>query len=72
MLKTGISVDRIREQEHTAQRTVYKYLNLAYLSPRIINSIMESMIPDGSNLQKLFHIAETYPDFDKQEKEFFN
>lgn len=72
MLRTGMSIDKIREQEHTAQRTVYKYISLAYLSPRIINSIMDSTIPDGLNLQKLFHIAQTYPDFDKQEREFFN
>lgn len=72
MLKTGMSVDRIREQEHTAQRTVYKYLNLAYLSPKIINSIMDSMIPDGLNLQKLFQIADAYPDFVEQEKVFYS
>jgi hypothetical protein len=32
---------------------------------------MDSMIPDGLNLQKLFHIADAYPDFSKQEREFY-
>lgn len=71
MLKSGMSADRICKEEHVGVRNFYRYINLSYLSPRIVNSIMDSMIPDGLNLQKLFHIAEAYPDFDKQEKGFY-
>ncbi|MDR0726437.1 MAG: recombinase family protein [Rickettsiales bacterium] len=71
MLMSGVSIDKIREGEATAHRTVYKYLNLMYLSPAIINSIMDNMIPPHIDLQQLFHIASTCTDFTDQEKAFY-
>lgn len=53
--RTGIR--ELAETEKRDQRTIYKYLNLAYLSPRIINDIMDSKIPPRINLQTLFQIA---------------
>lgn len=52
-------------------RTIYKYLNLAYLSPRIVNDIMSHMAPQNINLQTLFSIASKYDDFTEQEFAFY-
>jgi len=66
-----VPVEQIRRNEHRADRTVYKYMNLAYLSPRIIGDILEGEVPAHVNLQTLFKIAERYSDFNKQETAFY-
>ena len=68
--ESGIGVKALATTENRDQRTIYKYLNLAYLSPRIINDIMDSKIPPHINLQTLFQIASKY-DFTEQEREFY-
>ena len=67
----GMRAEEIQKQEKISSRTVYKYLNLVYISPRIVNDIMDSQIPQHINLQKLFEIASKYRDFNKQEKVFY-
>lgn len=57
--------------EKIAHRTVYKYRNLAYISPRIVNYIMEGRNNIHIELQELFHIASSYTTFAEQEKVFF-
>ena len=69
--ETGIGVKALATTEKRDQRTIYKYLNLAYLSPRIINDIMDSKIPPHINLQTLFQIASKYEDFAEQERVFY-
>lgn len=49
-----------------SKRTIYKYLNLAYLSPRIINQLLDGILT--FNLQTLFEIASKNLSFDEQEK----
>jgi hypothetical protein len=71
MFETGSSVKEIGEQEKRSMRTIYKYLNLAYLSPRIIGSVMESEIPAEINLQQLIEIASQHDDFTAQERAFY-
>lgn len=66
-ITAGVPVDQIKRTEHRADRTVYKYMNLAYLSPKIIGYVLEGEVPSHVNLQTLFGIAEKYTDFDKQE-----
>lgn len=61
-------ISRVAKCDH---RTIYKYLNLAYLSPRIINDIMDSQIPNGINLQDLFSISSKYDTFTEQEQAFY-
>jgi hypothetical protein len=68
--ENGTPIDEIRINEHRAERTVYKYLNLAYLSPHIINDILSGEVPPHVNLQTLFKIAEKYDTFADQEREF--
>lgn len=72
MYERGTLVTEIMKQEKLTNRTVYKYLNLAYLSPKIINNIMDSNIPQHINLQTLFEIASKYETFSKQEKVYIN
>ena len=69
--ENGTEIRELAETEKRDQRTIYKYLNLAYLSPRIINDIMDSKIPPHINLQTLFQIASTYENFAEQEREFY-
>lgn len=69
--ENGVGIKAIAKNEQRDQRTIYKYLNLAYLSPRIINDIMDSKIPPHINLQTLFQIASKYEDFVKQEGMFY-
>ena len=52
--------------------TIYKYLNLNFLSPNIVNAVMDSRTPQHINLQALFEIASKYPDFKDQEQVFYN
>ncbi len=69
--ENGVGIKTISAKEQRDQRTIYKYLNLAYLAPRIINDIMDSKIPPHINLQTLFAIASKYEDFEEQEKDFY-
>ena len=67
----GMSIAKIRKQEQKTERTIYKYLNLAYLSPNIVRDIMDSRVPDYIDLQELFRIASTHADFSAQESAFY-
>ncbi|MCL2673306.1 MAG: recombinase family protein [Alphaproteobacteria bacterium] len=69
--EAGTGITDLEKQERRNKRTLYKYLNLAYLSPKIIGAIMDSEIPAHVNLQTLFAIASKYEDFNKQETVFF-
>ena len=53
--ESGMPTDIIAEHEHISKRTIYKYLNLAYLSPKLINQLLSGRI--SIPLQKLFDIA---------------
>jgi hypothetical protein len=71
-IENGISVRKLATKIKRDHRTVYKYLNLCYMSPRIINTIMEGNAPTNINLQTLFNIASKYEKFENQEQEFYN
>ena len=72
MMDEGNTVRQIGTKEKRADRTVYKYLNLNYLSPKIVNCIMKSEVPSHINLNELFKIASKYPDFKDQERVFYH
>jgi hypothetical protein len=72
MLIEGIAVRKIMEQEHKGDRSVYRYLSLNYLSPNIVNDLMESNVPSHINLQALFQIASRYKDFKDKERVFYS
>ncbi len=69
--ESGKSILEISKQLKTGNRTAYKYLNLGYLSPKIINDIMENKIPTGIGLHKLLEIASQSMDFKTQEMAFY-
>ena len=72
LYERGIGIKKIARYEKRDLRTIYKYLNLAYLSPRIINSVLNGELHTHTNIQELFLIAEKYENFTDQEKVFFN
>lgn len=71
MFERGITIEQITKTEHKAERTIYKYLALAYLSPKIVSDIMDAtaLVLD---LQTLFTIAAKHVNFKEQEKEFYS
>jgi hypothetical protein len=71
MYESGTPIDEIKTAEYRADRTIYKYLNLAYLSPRIINNILSGEIPPHVKLQTLFKIAEKHNGFTEQEHAYY-
>lgn len=70
LYEKGLSTDDIAKQERISKRTIYKYLNLAYLSPKIVNQLLSGTLT--INLQALFDIASKNLNFEEQEKEVFN
>lgn len=66
LYECGIPTDNIAKQEHISKRTIYKYLNLAYLSPKIVNLLLSGTLT--VNLQTLFDIASKNLSFEEQEK----
>lgn len=70
MFERGQNAQQISKTEHKAERTIYKYLALAYLSPKIVADIMDGTAP-AVDLQTLFAIAAKHTDFREQGKEFY-
>lgn len=63
-------MEDIMKQEKMTKRTIYKYLNLAYLSPKLVNQLLNGTLI--INLQTLFDVASKNLSFEEQEKEVFN
>ena len=60
---------RVLEKEvHMTKRTISRYINLCYLSPRIVRDILEYKNPASLTLRELMNLAEGQVDFEKQEK----
>lgn len=57
LYERSIGIKKIARNEKRDLRTIYTYPNPAYLSPKIINTIMNAKIPNGFNLQQLFNHA---------------
>ncbi len=66
LYEKGLSTDDTARQEKMSKRTIYKYLNLAYLSPKIINQLLDGTLT--INLQTLFEVASKNLSFEEQEK----
>ncbi|MBT3954829.1 MAG: recombinase family protein [Elusimicrobiaceae bacterium] len=72
MWESGMKIEDIERQESRTHRTIYKYLNLSYLSPKIIDDIFTGKNPKNLNLQDLFKLADKEMSFNKQEIIFYN
>lgn len=66
LYEKGIRMEDIMKQEKMTKRTIYKYLDLAYLSPRIVNQLLSGTLT--VNLQTLFEVASKNLSFEEQEK----
>lgn len=66
LYENGMPTDDIAKHERISKRTIYKYLNLAYLSPRIVNQLLNGTLT--INLQTLFEITSKNLSFEEQEK----
>lgn len=62
LYESGIPTDDIAKQEHISKRTIYKYLNLAYLSPKLVNQLLAGT--ESVPLQKLFKMRVLIKDID--------
>ena len=68
LLEKGLTT---REWEKTSgmnKRTFARYINLCYLSPRIVTDILEYKNPNNLTLRELMNLAEGKVDFEEQEK----
>ncbi len=59
------NIKQIMQSEKANLRTVYRYLNLAYLSPNIINGFMNGKL--NFDIRELFILASKYDNFKEQE-----
>ena len=50
------------------KRTIMRYINLCYLSPCIVEDMLEYKNPNNLTLRELMNLAEGQVDFEKQEK----
>ena len=50
------------------KRTIMRYINLCYLSPRIVADILEYNNPRTMSLKELMNLAERESNFEAQEK----
>lgn len=66
LYEKGVRMKDIMKQEKMTKRTIYKYLNLAYLSPKLINQLLDGTLT--INLQTLFDVASKNLSFEEQEK----
>lgn len=66
LYEKGVRMEDIMKQEKMTKRTIYKYLNLAYLSPQIVNKLLDGT--QTINLQTLFDVASKNLSFEEQEK----
>ena len=60
-----------KEWEKTSgmnKRTFARYLNLCYLSPRIVADILEYNNPRNMTLRELMNLTEGESDFERQER----
>lgn len=58
----------LEKEVHMTKRTITRYVNLCYLSPRIVADILEYKNPANLTLRELMNLAEGQVDFERQEK----
>lgn len=68
MIEKGMATREWEKASGMNKRTFSRYLNLCYLSPKIVADILEYKNPASLTLRELMNIAEGNVDFSKQEK----
>ena len=67
-MEQGLNMRELEHEQHMTKRTIMRYINLCYLSPRIVADILEYKNPANLTLRELMNIAEGQVDFEEQEK----
>ena len=67
-VEQGIIIRELEKEMHMTKRTIVRYINLCYLSPRIVADILEYKNPANLTLRELMNLAEGQVDFEEQEK----
>ncbi len=70
MLERGLNMKEMERANNMGKRTIMRYLNLCYLSPRVVADILEYRNPRNLTLRELMNLAEGNVDFSKQEKKW--
>ena len=71
MLERGLNMKEMERANNMGKRTIMRYLNLCYLSPRIVADVLEYQNPRNLTLRELMNLAEGNVDFVNQEKSWF-
>lgn len=64
----GGGIRTLEKEVYMTKRTIMRYINLCYLSPRIVGDMLEYNNPNNLTLRELMNLAEGQVDFEKQEK----
>ncbi len=67
-MEQGLNIRELEQEQHKTKRTIMRYINLCYLSPRIVADILEYKNPANLTLRELMNLAEGQVDFERQEK----
>ena len=70
LLERGKSLRECEATSGMNKRTFARYLNLCYLSPKIVADILEYRNPRNMSLKELMNLAERESNFERQEKEW--
>lgn len=68
MIEKGMPTREWEKASGMNKRTFARYLNLCYLSPKIVADILEYNNPHNMTLRELMNLAEGESDFERQEK----
>ena len=64
----GGGIRTLAKEVYMTKRTIMRYINLCYLSPRIVADILEYKNPANLTLRELMNLADSQMDFAAQEK----
>lgn len=67
-MEQGLNIRELEQEQHMTKRTIMRYINLCYLSPRIVTDILEYKNPANLTLREFMNLAEGQVDFEKQEE----
>lgn len=70
-MEQGVLIRELEKGMHMTKRTITRYINLCYLSPRIVADILEYKNPANLTLRELMNLAEGQVDFEKQKQRWF-
>ena len=71
-MECGKPARELEKETGLQHRTIYRYINLKYLSPRIVQDIFENKNPRNLRLSELMTLADKHLDFAEQEKKWDN